>query len=182
MNIGRIWVKLFVVVGLLLSPVFGSSFLTNISWMESPDSLEIRMVFSGDLPEKYRVSVVRDSMEGFILTAAFLGADTSKNMYVGGVVPQWFHVQVEQDRGKTITRLLLPIKQEVPYKAEWKANHFHLVLPNVLPKENPIWKNPWVYLGVGAVTVGGAVLWLTTSKTPTPKDETIAPPDIDLPE
>lgn len=182
MRKGKFWATIVFVAGLCFAPAFSGSFLTNVSWLESPDSLEVRMVFAGDLPEKYRVSLVRDSLEGLLLTAAFLGADTSKLKFTGGGAPEWLKIQVEQDRGKTVTRLILPLNKEVPFRGEWKANQFYLVLPNVLPKGSPIWKNPWVYLGVGVVTVGGTVLWLTTSKTPTTKNGTIEPPDIDLPE
>lgn len=160
----------------------GISLLQNIAWVEQKDSLELKLAFGGDLPEKYRVTLVKDSTAQIVLMLAFLGADTAKITYSGGAAPNWLRIHAETEKGRQVLRLFVAVEREVAFRGEWKGSQFSLVLPNTLPTKRPIWKNPWVYVGVGAATVGGAVFWLTTGKSTSSKSEEIAPPDIELPE
>ena len=157
-----------------------SAVLERISWTETRDTVVLSLEFSGNLPEKYRVHPDQDTAGNRSLLLAFLGASIGHDPFQGAVPPTWVIIQPQAEGVAKQLRLLVMTNREVVYHSQWKGNAFQLVFPNVLWKENPFWKKPWLYMGLGAAVAGGTVLWLTTGKS-TNSSQTIDPPNIDLP-
>lgn len=175
-------VLITIAIAVSLVSANGTALLQKVSWTETLDTVVVQLQFAGDLPEKYRVSLVRDSSGQNSVLMAFLGADLGELEYQGGDKPKWFLVQAKPEAGRSVIRALVAVERDVAFRGEWKGSMFQLTFPNAMKKTTPLWKNPWVYVGIGAATIGGAVLWMSTGKTTTTKTDEIAPPDVTLPE
>jgi hypothetical protein len=175
---------LWAVCGLLLgfsqAMASTSSWLKNLTWEQARDSMSVTLHFAGDLPEKYRVSMTADTAGVKSLMLAFLNAEVDTQSVKPESMPKWMTVQTESDLGNTVLRINVFVMRDVVFKGEWKGNSFRVTFPNAVTKDNPFWKRPWLYVGLGAAAAGGAVIWITTGSSP--NSQNIAPPDINLPE
>ena len=156
-----------------------ASVLRDVQVVESLDSVQLQLNFSGDLPEKYRVIAVKDSTGTSSLLLAFLGVSFDTTGFAKDH-PKWLSAESVNEDGKKIARLHVLLNRDVAFRGEWKGNGFHLVLPNAIERNESMWKKPWIYVGLGAATVGGAVLWMTVGSS-TNSNQDIPSPDIKLP-
>jgi len=156
--------------------------LQQIQVWDSVDSVRVTLHFSGSLPEKYRVVYSDDSILGKGLELAFLNAMTDTTIFHVATMPPWIVVHDSPEMGLQVLRVRIAVDRPIAYRGDWSGFDFSLTLPNAVARKGSLWTKPWVYLGLGAATLGGAVLWLTTGKSTSSKPTEIAPPDINLPE
>ena len=156
-----------------------ASKLHDIQAVETLDSIQLNLNFTGDLPEKYRVFALKDSLGNTALMLAFLGAEFDTTDFAKSH-PKWLAAESLQDHGANVVRIHVRLNRNVPYRGEWKGNTFQLMLANAVDKSKSLWKEPWLYVGLGAATVGGAVLWMSVGSS-TSSNQDIPPPDIKLP-
>jgi len=174
------WVSLCILLATWSQAYAGeTSVLSNVQVVESLDSVQLQLNFSGDLPEKYRVVAVKDSTGATSLLLAFLGVGFDTTGFTKDH-PKWLSAESVKEQGDNIVRLHVLLSRDVAYRGEWKEKGFHLVLPNAMDRSVSMWKKPWIYVGLGAATVGGAVLWMTVGSS-TNSNQDVPSPDIKLP-
>jgi hypothetical protein len=180
MKMGLLWLPL-----LLLSSICWSgnlSILKTVRIDTKLDSVRISLGFEGAMPEKYRVVAFSDSSGAQGLDLGFLGARKDSLQYAGDTIPGWLQFRQETVKGKDVLHGIIILEKMTSFRAEWKGNLFMLTFANTLSKNKSIWKSPWIYVGIGAATIGGAVFWIATTKNTSSSDGKIEDPDIQLPE
>ena len=154
--------------------------LQSIRWQEVADSLEIDFDFAFGRPAKYRVNASPDSVRDRNLLLEFSNALPGDAPRLKP--PKWAQISGGSSAGVLAVRIQLD--KPTPWKADWDGNTLRMHILNRV-KGAPVWKNPWVYGGLGSAIIGGGVVfWLLGTehgKSP-PGEGIIPPPDAVFPQ